>query len=94
MRNSILKRLEALENKKPSDLVISAERDNGEMTSERTKTVISPDGSLKEGFSGVGDNEKGVIIHSGKNLKDLDRILKYFKLQAEKEDRQTDKQEI
>lgn len=84
MDKSILNRLKALEDKKPSDLIMKAYTESGELTEGRVKDILMEDGELKEGFSGIGMNS-GSLVVSGNNLKDLDRILSHFRREAEKE---------
>lgn len=83
MDKSILNRIKALEEKKPSELIIFAITDSGETVTRRTKDIITEEGTLKEGYSGVGVMDKG-IVKSGDNLKELDRVLSYFQREAEK----------
>jgi hypothetical protein len=80
MDKSIVKRLEALEKKVPSDLIICAVTEDGELTKGRVKDIITKDGELKEGFSGIGDS--GKLVVSGSNLKDLERILKHNRVET------------
>ena len=75
MDKSIINRIKALEERKKNDLVIYAITDKGELAEGRVKDIISEEGELKEGFSGIGCIDKG-IVKNGSNLKDLDRVLK------------------
>lgn len=77
MDKSVLKRIKALEDKAPSDLIIYAITDQGEVTEGEVKDIITEDGELKEGYSGVGVMDVG-LVKDGNSLKDLDRILSYF----------------
>lgn len=79
MDKSILKRLESLESKAPSELHINAICDNGESIEEKVKDVLTEDGELREGFSGIGTCTKG------NSVKDIKRILRYHKRVAEME---------
>ena len=83
MDKSIIKRLEALEGRKPSDLIIYAYSDSGDMTTGRVRDIISKGGELREGFSGIGDLER--LIISGNSKKDLDRLLLYMRENALKD---------
>lgn len=84
MDKSILNRIKALEERKSNSLVIYAITDKGEMTEGKVKDIITEDGELKEGFSGIGCIDKG-IVSSGANLKDLDRVLNHIRNEAEKD---------
>lgn len=84
MDGSVVKRLKALEDRVPADVVIIAETVKGEIVEARVKDVISEDGELKEGYIGIGEAE-GRLVIKGNGLKDLDRLLTYFKAEAEKD---------
>lgn len=76
MSVSLLKRIETLESQVSGDLVIIAITDKDEEVKARVKDVIEKDGTLKEGFSGIGSDNLRLVLE-GNSLKDLDRILKY-----------------
>ena len=77
MDRSILSRVKALEENLPEDLVIYAETKDKEVVEAKVKDVLTEDGELKEDFSNIG----GVV--KGNNLKDLDRVLSFFRMRAE-----------
>lgn len=78
MSVSLLKRIETLESQVSGDIVIIAITDKGEEVKARVKDVIEKDGTLKEGFSGIGNSEHSRLILKGNSLKDLDRIIKSY----------------
>ena len=77
MDKSIINRIKALEERKKNDLVIYAISDKGKITEGRVKDIITESGELRKGFSGIGCIDRG-IVRCGNNLKDIDRVLKYF----------------
>ena len=77
MKNNILNRVEKLESILTSnDLIIYATTDKGELVEEKAKKVLTADGKLKKGFSGIG--KRNHIVVKGNNLEDVDTILKYI----------------
>ncbi len=84
MEKSILKRVEALENRVPSDIVIDVIKEDGTLERGKVKDFISEDGEMKKGYIGISI-EGGSLVKSGNSLKDLDRILDYIKIRAEKD---------
>ena len=78
----LLKRIEALERQVPTALVIFAETESGETIEDKVKNVLSDTGELLEGFKGVGNYENNIIVADGGNLRDIDRVFRYFKLIA------------
>lgn len=77
MDKTILNRVKALEDKKPSDVIIYAIAADGREVTGRVKDILTEDGTLKAGYTGIGSGMKLVV--KGSNLKDVDRILKYHK---------------
>lgn len=77
MNNNILNRIEKLESVLTSnDLIIYATTDKGKLVEEKAKKVLTADGQLKKGFSGIGKGNHVVV--KGNNLEDVDTILKYI----------------
>ena len=76
MDKTILNRVKALEDKKPSDVIIYAIAADGREVTGRVKDILTEDGTLKAGYTGIGSGMKLVV--NGSSLKDIDRILKHI----------------
>lgn len=81
MDKSIIRRIKALEDRKPKDLIIYAITEDGGLIEGRVKDIIDDNGELKEGYSGIGCVDKG-LVRGGSDLKDLDRILNHIKAET------------
>lgn len=78
MDRAILKRIEALEAKRPGELIVYAVTTDGREVTTPFREVVTEEGKLRPGFAMLGRLEGGQIIKDGDNLREFDELLDFI----------------